>query len=170
MNPATTPIRVRAAASAADYSSVRELFVEYAQGLGFRLCFQDFDRELNSVPGAYAPPAGVLLLAEVGEESVGCVGLIRADDETCEVRRLYLRPAYRGHGLGRALVDALLAEARRIGYHRARLHTLGTMVAAQNLYRTAGFVEIPPYDDSPVCGAMYMTLSLEGPSHDRPGL
>jgi ribosomal protein S18 acetylase RimI-like enzyme len=150
------------AASAADIATVRELFLDYANSLGFSLCFQSFDKELAGLPGDYAPPEGRLLLAEVGTEVAGCVALHKLQDGICEMKRLYVRPVYRGCGAGRALVDAIIAEARAAGYRRMRLDTVvGVMDDAIALYRRLGFREIAPYRENPVPGAIYLELELE---------
>ncbi|HEU5451922.1 MAG TPA: GNAT family N-acetyltransferase [Terriglobales bacterium] len=149
------------AATAADIPSIRELFLEYANSLGFSLCFQSFDQELASLPGDYAPPDGRLLLAEVGDGVAGCVALHKLSDDICEMKRLYVRPNFRGCGAGRALVDAILAEARAAGYRSLRLDTVaGVMDDAIALYRRLGFREIAPYRENPIPGALYLELEL----------
>jgi putative acetyltransferase len=146
-------------------AQARELFLEYAQSLGFSLCFQNFDKELASLPGDYAPPDGRLLLAEYEEQLAGCVALHQlnsgAGSEVCEMKRLYLRPQFRGKGLGRALADRIIAEARQIGYVRMRLDTVEpVMKDAVAMYRRLGFREIAPYCENPIAGALYMELEL----------
>ena len=142
-------------------AQARELFLEYAQSLGFSLCFQSFDKELASLPGDYAPPAGRLLLAEYNGRLAGCVALHKLEDGICEMKRLYLRPQFRGKGLGRALADRIIAEARQIGYQRIRLDTVEpVMKDAVAMYRKIGFREIPPYRANPIDGALYMELEL----------
>ncbi len=140
---------------------VRALFLEYADSLGFSLCFQSFDKELAELPGDYAPPEGRLLLAVRGGRAEGCVALHKIGDGVCEMKRLYLRPELRGSGAGRALAEHIIAEARTIGYRTMRLDTVaGTMDSAIALYRRLGFREIAPYRTNPVPGALYMELTL----------
>jgi putative acetyltransferase len=139
----------------------RTLFLEYAKSLGFSLCFQSFDEELKGLPGAYAAPSGRLLLAQYEQQAAGCVALRKLEGDICEMKRLYVRPAYRGKGLGRILVERVIAEARAIGYKRMRLDTIASsMQDAVELYRRMGFQEIPPYRANPIEGALYMELLL----------
>ena len=138
-----------------------ELFLEYAQSLGFSLCFQNFDRELSTLPGDYAPPEGRLLLAKYEGVLAGCVALHKLDADICEMKRLYLRPEFRGKGLGRILAVRIIAEARQIGYRRMRLDTVEpVMKDAVGMYRKLGFEEIAAYCTNPVAGAIYMELKL----------
>jgi len=147
--------------SAVHITQARELFFEYGQSLGFSLCFQNFDRELAGLPGKYAPPEGRLLLAEYDSEIAGCVALRRLENHICEMKRLYLRPRFRGKGLGRTLADSIISEARKIGYTRMRLDTVEpVMKDAVAMYRRLGFCEIGPYCENPVAGALYMELQL----------
>jgi len=138
----------------------RRLFQEYADSLGIDLCFQGFDRELAELPGSYAPPAGRLLLALVGDEPAGCIALRPLADDECELKRLYVRDAHRGVGLGRRLTQEVLAAAREVGYRRVRLDTLPSMTSAQALYRSLGFRETDAYTVNPVQGATFMALEL----------
>jgi|SRR5580698_5274892 putative acetyltransferase len=149
------------AESPAQIVQARELFLEYAQSLGFSLCFQNFDQELASLPGHYAPPDGRLLLAEYESQLAGCVALHKLASESCEMKRLYLRPQFRGKGLGRAFANRIISEARAIGYQRMRLDTVEpVMKDAVAMYRRLGFKEIAPYCDNPIAGALYMELEL----------
>ncbi len=149
------------AESSTQIVQARELFLEYAQSLGFSLCFQNFDQELAGLPGGYAPPEGRLLLVEYEGQLAGCVALHALEPGVCEMKRLYLRPAFRGKGLGRALAERILAEARQIGYGRMRLDTVEpVMKDAVAMYRKLGFKEIAPYCANPIDGALYMELEL----------
>ena len=142
-------------------ATVRELFLEYAQSLGFSLCFQGFDKELAGLPGDYAPPAGRLLLADFGGEVAGCIALHKIDNDTCEMKRLYVRPQFRGKGLGKALAEHIIHEARGMGHKRLRLDTVEPMMrTAVAMYRQLGFREIAPYRENPIAGALYMELEL----------
>jgi ribosomal protein S18 acetylase RimI-like enzyme len=149
-----------AAADEADIPEVRELMREYAAGVGVPLDFQDFDREVAGLPGAYAPPRGALLVARHGDGLVGCVALRPLDEDTCEMKRLFVRPTARGLGLGEQLALAVLAAARERGYRRMRLDTLPTMAPAQGLYERLGFRDIAPYTTNPVAGTRFLELAL----------
>jgi len=151
------------ATGASDLRVVRELFEEYAGTLGFELDFQDFDDELATLPGAYAPPGGALLLAEIDREPVGCVGLRSLGEGSCELKRMYVRPGHRGSRIGRMLGVAIIVEARERGYARMRLDTIDTMTVAISLYESLGFVEIPPYRPNPIAGAAFFELDLGTP-------
>jgi len=155
-----TSVAIREAESPHDLALVRDLFLEYAASLGFDLAFQGFDREVAELPGAYGPPRGVILLAVDGENAAGCVALRLLDPDTCEMKRLYVRPAFRGTGLGRRLAEAILAEGRSRGYRRMRLDTVPAMAGAIALYRSLGFREIRPYRENPVPGALFLEREL----------
>lgn len=153
-------LEIQIAESPADMAAIRGLFVEYAESLGFSLCFQGFDRELADLPGCYAAPRGSLRLALIDGIPAGCVAVRPLDDDICEMKRLYVKPDQRRSGLGRRLVDVALQDARRIGYRVMRLDTLSTMTAAIALYRSVGFRTIPAYYDNPIESAVYLECSL----------
>jgi putative acetyltransferase len=149
------------AQTTAHVARARELFLEYAQSLGFSLCFQNFDKELAELPCDYAPPEGRLLLAEKEDQLAGCVALHKLGPDTCEMKRLYLRPQFRGQGLGRLLAERIVAEARGIGYRHMRLDTVEpVMKDAVAMYYKLGFKAIAPYCDNPMPGAIYLELEL----------
>lgn len=143
---------------------VREIFLEYANSLNIDLCFQDFDRELQELPGDYAQPRGFLLLAMVNQQVAGCCALRPLDSadlpNAAEMKRLYVRPAYRGMRLGRQLAEGVMDAARRYGYSSIFLDTLDEMETARALYEDLGFEEIPPYYHNPVPGAHYLCVKL----------
>ena len=143
-------------APADDLTIVRELINEYATSLGVDLSFQDLDHELATLHEFYE----LILLARDAEQAAGCVALRRINDTTCEMKRLYVRPAFRGHDLGRSLAQRIIDEARQRGYKRMRLDTLPTMTAAIPLYQSLGFVEIAPYRFNPVEGTKFMELAI----------
>lgn len=148
------------AESAEEIGYVRRLFLEYANSLGFSLCFQNFTEELQELPGNYAPPDGRLLLAFDGNELAGCVAMRKVADGVSEMKRLYVRPQLRGKGIGRALAYAAIEEARRVGYKRMRLDTIPSMREAISLYEALGFKRIEPYCQNPIAGAVFMELIL----------
>ena len=146
--------------SGSDLDSARDLFLEYAESLGFNTCFGGFDEELAALPGDYVPPRGCLLLAREGANTAGCVGVRSVDKETCEMKRLYVRPRFRGAGLGRALAAAAVAHARALGYRRMCLETLPTMLEARSLYASLGFARCAPYYDNSCVGSDCFELRL----------
>jgi putative acetyltransferase len=170
--PADPPAReppgpwIREARTPEDFALARALFAEYAAWLDVDLCFQGFAQELEGLPGAYAPPRGRLLLAGVDATTAGCIALRPLapagdqDERAAEVKRLYVRPEARGHGLGAMLVAAVIAAARDIGYGTLMLDTLPQMPQAQKLYRRYGFQPCVPYYHNPLPGAVYMALDL----------
>jgi putative acetyltransferase len=161
VSPAVKGLTFSQAESFTQIVQARELFLEYAQSLGFDLCFQNFDQELAGLPGDYAPPEGRLLLAEYDGQLAACVALHKLGPDTCEMKRLYLRPQFRGKGLGRTLAERIIAEARQIGYRRMRLDTVEpVMKDAVAMYRKLGFKEIAPYRPNPMAGTLYMELEL----------
>ena len=139
---------------------LRRLFDEYASSLGIRLDFQNFDQELAGLPGDYAPPGGRLFVALWEREPAGCVALRRLGGRICEMKRLYTRPRFRGCGIGRALCEVVIEEARRIGYERIRLDTLPSMEAAKALYLSLAFRDIAPYRYNPIKDASFLELTL----------
>lgn len=149
----------------ADLQAVRDIFIEYASTLSVDLCFQGFDAELAALPGDYAPPRGALLLARVDGMVAGCCALRPLDNSdypnAAEMKRLYVRKAFRGFGLGRQLSEAILDEARRAGYGCVLLDTLDDMESARALYEDLGFAEIPPYYHNPHAGAHYLKVDLD---------
>ena len=149
------------AESTEQLEQVRELWREYAAWLEVDLCFQNFEQELAGLPGRYALPEGRLLLALSDGQLAGCIALRKIGEGTCEMKRLYVRPGFRGEGIGRQLTALLIDEARKIGYARMRLDTLPSkMKKAEAVYRAAGFTEIEPYYHNPIAGAVYMELTL----------
>jgi len=142
-------------------AAVRELFAEYWTSFGFTPCFQGFGEELAGLPGKYAPPGGVLALLRTGGEWAGCVALRRCDDRRGEFKRLYVRPAYRGQGLGRILLDWVIAKAREFGYTELVADTMPEMQDALAMYERAGFRRTLPYSADPTPGAIYLSLKLK---------
>jgi ribosomal protein S18 acetylase RimI-like enzyme len=154
-------LEIREAQGLLAITRVRELFVEYAAWLNVDLCFQGFEAELAALPGAYARPDGLLLLATRDGQAAGCVALRRFDERSGEVKRLWVRPAFRTGGLGRRLASQVIAAAREAGYQRLVLDTLAPMGEAIALYRSLGFAEIPAYYHNPLPGAVYMAMDLK---------
>ena len=148
------------AATTAEIHEIRGLFEEYWKSFGFTPCFQHFDEELAALPGAYVPPEGRLGLMLVEGETAGCVALRRFDAERCEMKRLYVRPRFRGRGLGEALLDWILAEARRAGYREMAADTMPVMTTALAMYDRRGFERTGPYAVEATPGAVYLRLVL----------
>ena len=155
------------AESVEQIAAVRELFKEYAATLGVDLCFQNFEAELASLPGQYGEPGGTLLLALVDQTPAGCVAMrpMPESDHTnaCEMKRLYVRPAFRRFGLGRQLAQQLMDLATQAGHSCMLLDTLDEMEAARGLYASLGFEEVPPYYYNPIAGAHYLKVELDAP-------
>lgn len=164
-------IELLAASLPEHLQAVRSLFSEYARSLSVDLCFQNFDAELAQLPGVYTPPAGALLLALVDDEPAGCVAMrpLPEADHTnaCEMKRLYVRPAFRRYGLGRLLTQRLIDLATQAGHSCMLLDTLDDMEAARGLYASLGFVEVPPYYFNPIAGAHYLKVTLDSPAARR---
>jgi ribosomal protein S18 acetylase RimI-like enzyme len=137
------------------------LFIEYASSLDFDLCFQNFDKEIDEMPGKYSPPDGRLLLALSDDEYAGCIALRKIEEGICEMKRLFVRPEFRSQQIGKLLTDKIIDEARTIGYTKMRLDTIeNKMKEAVNLYKSYGFYEIDAYYDNPETGVLYMELIL----------
>jgi len=160
----TTAVRLVRAATPLEWAQARRLIEAYAESLGVDLCFQNFDQEIEHLPGHYGPPRGAMLLAVEGEEVLGCVGLRPHDESTGEVKRLYVTPGARGRDIGRTLALGVVQAAREHGYRRLVLDTLPSMHAAQALYGSLGFRPIDAYRHNPVPGAAFMELTLNAPN------
>jgi putative acetyltransferase len=165
------PLSIFQAETPEQIATARELMMEYAAAVGGDLCFQNFDQELRALPGKYAPPAGRLLLAAWDGQAAGMVAMRALEDKgSCEMKRLFVRPAFRGKSLGRVLAEKLIAEASQVGYTRMRLDTIrGIMGSAIRLYRELGFREIPPYYSTPVRETLFMELELPRRESDAVG-
>jgi ribosomal protein S18 acetylase RimI-like enzyme len=153
-------LRLDPVVSPFDLESIRTLFQEYADSLGVNLDYQGFEEEVRGLPWPYIPPTGTLLLARRGDDLLGCVGVRALDERIAEMKRLYVRPAGRGLGLGRTLAEAAIRFATVTGYERMRLDTLPQMERAQELYRSLGFMPIEAYRFSPVPGTVFLELVL----------
>jgi ribosomal protein S18 acetylase RimI-like enzyme len=153
-------IRITEARWPDDRAVVEELFRDYVSSLAEDISFQNVDEELAGLPGKYARPGGVVLIARDGDEAAGAIAYRMVEPGVCEMKRLYVRPAFRGRGLGRELVNELIEDARDQGYRTMLLDTLASMSSARALYRDLGFVPVAPYYDNPLPGVMYMALEL----------
>ena len=152
--------QIISAQSAEDYQRARSLFVQYADTLGFDLEFQGFARELSTLPGAYAPPRGCILLARLCGNFIGCAALRPLESKICEMKRLYVIPAYRGRDIGRTLASSVIEKAREIGYEKMRLDTIESMKEAKGLYLSLNFRTIDAYCFNPLENASYLELKL----------
>ncbi|MBZ0156053.1 MAG: GNAT family N-acetyltransferase [Alphaproteobacteria bacterium] len=141
-------------------AQVKELFSEYAAALGCNPCFKNLEQEIAALPGDYSPPGGSLLVARYDNRVAGCVALKRLDENACEMKRLYVRPEFRGKGIGKALVLSAVEDARKLGYRHIRLNTLPSMKEAIPLYHFLGFYDIQPYGATPIPGALYMEFTI----------
>ena len=155
-------VKIISAKTNAHIDTARWLFREYENFLGVDLCFQDFEKELTELPGKYAPPQGALLLALVDEEVAGCVAVRKFETNICEMKRLYIRPHYRGDKIGRMLAEKIIAEAIKLGYSKMLLDTLTPLKEAMSLYRSLGFRKRDPYYHNPLPGVVYWELDLRG--------
>lgn len=155
-------MKVLNAKTTSQIDEIRLIFREYYEELlKIDTCFKHFEAELADLPGIYAPPDGALLLAMEGQEVAGCVALKKVDDGLCEMKRLFVRPKYRGQGRGRILADKIINEAVKIGYSSMRLDTLDWLKEAISLYKSLGFVQIESYDNNPSPGLVYWELNLK---------
>jgi ribosomal protein S18 acetylase RimI-like enzyme len=153
-------IKIMQVESEEQLAYIRELFKEYAESLGFDLDFQNFEKEFSELPGEYAPPYGCLLLALYGEKIAGCIALRKFNTGICEMKRLYVRPEFRGKGIGKRLSTTIIKKAREIGYRVMRIDTIPTMTEANTLYKMLGFKKIAPYRYNPIQGALFFELQL----------
>jgi GNAT superfamily N-acetyltransferase len=153
--------KVLQADTATEIEDARKLFREYEAWLGLDLCFQGFEAELAALPGKYAPPEGRLLLAYADDKLAGCIAMRKLEDGVCEMKRLFVRDEFRGARIGVALIEELISDARGIGYEKMRLDTFPPkMGKAARLYKSHGFVQIPPYYENPHPGVLFMELNL----------
>jgi len=153
-------LRIIRVQSGRNLEVIRGLIRQYADSLDFDLCFQDFEEELATLPGEYAAPEGCLLLAKYGGQAAGCVALRKLSDGVCEMKRLYVKPEFRGMKVGKALAEAVIKQAGKIGYAHMRLDTVPSMERARKLYVALGFSQISPYRHNPIEGAVFMELTL----------
>lgn len=161
MSKKSQTVTLREVVNEKDIATARRLFREYAEWLGIDLSFQSFDQELASLPAPYSRPLGFILLAEDHNVVAGCIGLRPVDRDIAELKRLYVVQTYRGHGIGRRMIEAAIIESKKIGYTRLRLDTLPSMKTAQRLYHDLGFKPIAPYYHNPIEGTEYLELTLD---------
>ncbi len=154
-------VKIIPATTIAHFNTVRRLFREYENFLGVDLCFQDFEKELTELPGKYAPPQGALLLAMVDEKAAGCVAVRKFETNICEMKRLYIRPHYRGQGIGRMLTEKIIDEAIKLGYLTMLLDTMNNLKEAMALYQSLGFRKRDPYYHNPLPNVAYWELDLK---------
>lgn len=157
-------LTINAAHQEPELSDIRILFREYAESLGFHLCFQDFDREMAELPGNYAPPVGRILMAKWNDAVAGCVAMKQIGEGICEMKRFYVRPAFRGKRIGEALAKAIISAGQDAGYTRMRLDTVPSMQSAIRIYESLGFRDTDPYVFNPVPGVRYLELQFEEPA------
>lgn len=148
------------ARSKAEFLQAKELFLEYAEWLGFELNYQNFDQELKDIHTQYGPPEGSLILIRSGEKAIGCAGIRKNEGRIAELKRMYIQEQHQGKGLGRLLLNEAIGQARQLGYERIRLDTLPSMGGANHLYESFGFVDIPAYRFNPFPEARFMELDL----------
>ncbi len=154
-------VKLIQAISSEEIEAIKSLFIEYAESLNFSLCFQDFDKEIESLPGKYSPPEGSLILAKIENEFAGCIALKKIEDGICEMKRLYVKPSHRGKQIGKILVEKIISDAKEIGYKSMRLDTVeGKMDSAIALYKEFGFKKIEKYYTNPEPHTLYMELLL----------
>lgn len=163
-----TMIDITEATTDKDLQDAGKLFTEYAASLEISLDFQGFEKELACLPGSYAPPEGCILLARSHNQLAGCVALRKLEDGSCEMKRLFTRPNFRGMKIGLILCESIIEKARKLGYNKMRLDTLESMHAARALYKSLGFYEIAPYCYNPIEDAVFMELCLNEPEGASP--
>jgi putative acetyltransferase len=160
MKPTYLPIDFRIASTVTEFDQGKTLFQEYADSLQIDLCFQDFDSELNFIDLQYNKPKGVLIIAYSKNSPIGCVGIREFEDDIAELKRMFVKTEFRGQKIGLKLLEFAINFATELKYKKIRLDTLSTMTQAQNLYRTMGFYEIPPYRLNPIEGTVFMEMKL----------
>lgn len=153
-------INYKTAETESDYKSAKALFLEYADSLNFGLCFQNFEKEISDLPTMYSAPEGCIILSCENEKPFGCVALRKFENDTCEMKRLYIPKIYRGKGIGRELAVRVISRAKELGYNKMRLDTIETMKEAISLYKTLGFYKIPAYRHNPEKEVVYMEINL----------